>query len=176
MSYARGDFHVKTVRTGLGDLLVIIPPAAERGSSGIIAEGSSGSAMPLWIMVNHGCHNGAHSNGCPAQRTSPFNPLESSGRPACLKRQVGLDFLWKNSGQEWMRSLLAFSTTAPHILLVPRALNDDVSEAVRPWAMGFMTPLCCLLCARDSAPKPQGAWVAGFGKALVLPREELSEL
>lgn len=47
MSYARGDFHVKTVRTGLGDLLVIIPPAAERGSSGIIAEGGRGSAMPL---------------------------------------------------------------------------------------------------------------------------------
>lgn len=75
-------------------------------------------------MVNHSCHNGAHSNGCPAQRTSPFNPFESLERPVCLKRQVGLDFLWKNSGQEWMRSL--------YFPLVSRALNDDASEAVCP--------------------------------------------
>lgn len=165
MSYARGDFHVKTVRTGLGDLLVIIPPAAERGSSGIIAEGSSGSAMPLWIMVNHGCHNGAHSNGCPAQRTSPFNPLESSGRPACLKKQVGLDFLWKNSGQEWMRSLLAFSTTAPHICLPP--VGPQSTQWWRQWSRSSLShgfhdsPLLLALCQGlcTQTPGRVGCWI-----------------
>lgn len=88
LSYARGDFYVKTARTGLRDLLVIIPLTAERGSSGIIAESSSGSAMPLWIMVNHGCHNGAHSNGCPAQSTSPFNTPESPSG-ACVSQMAG---------------------------------------------------------------------------------------
>ena len=47
----------------------------------------------------------------------PLTPLEL--REACVSQKaVGLDFLWKNSGQEWMRSLLASSTIAFHIRLL----------------------------------------------------------
>lgn len=47
MSYARGDFYVKTVRASLRDNQIIIPLTAEIDSRGITAESCGGSALPL---------------------------------------------------------------------------------------------------------------------------------
>lgn len=46
MSYARGDFYVKTARTGLRDNQIIIPLTAGLDSRGIIAESRGASALP----------------------------------------------------------------------------------------------------------------------------------
>lgn len=47
MSYARGDFYVKTARTGLRDNQIIIPLTAGLDSRGIMAESCGVSALPL---------------------------------------------------------------------------------------------------------------------------------
>lgn len=66
MSYARGDFYVKTVRTGLRDNQIIIPLTADTIPGGLSWE--------LWwisyALVDHSCHSGAHGNRCTAQNTS----------------------------------------------------------------------------------------------------------
>lgn len=102
MSYARGDFYVKTVRTGLRDNRIIIPLTAGPDSRGIIAESCRGSALPLWIPVATMEHIATDR---PVQNTSYFCLWGVPVGGLCLKRQVSRDFLCKNSGQGWVRFL-----------------------------------------------------------------------
>lgn len=51
MSYARGDFYMKTARIGLRDTQIIIFTTAGVNSRGIIAESYSVLDLPLCIIV-----------------------------------------------------------------------------------------------------------------------------
>lgn len=102
MSYARGDFSVKTARTGLRDNQIIIPLTVGPDSRGIIAESCGGSALPLWIPVATMEHI---ATDCTAWNTSYFCLWRVPAGELCLKRQVSRDFLCKNSGQAWVRFL-----------------------------------------------------------------------
>lgn len=51
MSYARGDFYMKTAKIGLGDTQIIILTTTGVDSRGIIAEGYSVLDLPLCVMV-----------------------------------------------------------------------------------------------------------------------------
>lgn len=99
-SYARGDFYVKTVRTGLRDNQIIIPLTAGPDSRGIIAESCGGSALPLWILVATMEHI---ATDCTAWNTSYLCLWRVPAGDPGLKRQVSRDFLCKNSGQGWVR-------------------------------------------------------------------------
>lgn len=83
MSYARGDFYVKAVRTGLGDNQTIIPGTAGRDSGGDY------SWKPGWIsfaLVDRGCHNETHSNQFLCVDGISPGPLEGARqRPASQK-------------------------------------------------------------------------------------------
>lgn len=102
MSYARGDFYVKTVRTGLRDNRIIIPLTAGPDSRGIRAESCGGSALPLWIPVATMEHIATDR---PAQNTFYFCLWRAPAGGLGLQRQVSRDFLCKNSGQGWVRFL-----------------------------------------------------------------------
>lgn len=130
MSPARGDFYVKTGRTGLGDNQIIIPLTAGLDSTGIIAESRGGSAVSLWIAV---ATMERMATDFTAWHPSRFCLWRVPAGDLRRRRQVSRDFLCKNSGQGRVRFLFTAATAAKkqHTTcssLFPEVLTDESDE------------------------------------------------
>lgn len=139
MSYARGDFYVKAVRTSLGDNQTIIPGTARRDSGGIIAESPGASALPSWIVVATVKHIATNFSAWTASRLGLWRvPAGDLG----LKRQVSRDFLCRNSGQSSLRFLFTVAEKNKKCFLPlcsQRCSLMNQMKSIGPQAMSALT-------------------------------------
>ena len=135
MSYARRDFYVKAVRTGLGDNQTIMPGTAGRDSGGIIAESLGGSALPSWIAVATMKHIATNFS---AWTSSGLGLWRVPTGDLHLRRQMSRDFLCKNSGQSSLRFLFTVAAKKKKKMLssplFPEVLTDE-SDKIH-WSSG----------------------------------------
>ena len=145
MSYARRDFYVKAVRTGLGDNQTIMPGTAGRDSGGIIAESPGGSASPSWIAVATMKHIATNFSAWTSSRLGPWRVPTGDLH---LRRQVSRDFLCKNSGQSSLRFLFTVAAKNKKKCFRPlcsqRCSVMNRMKSIGPQAMSALT------CPRSS--------------------------
>lgn len=126
MSYARGDFYVKTVRSGLRDNQIIIPLTA-----GIDSRGDYNWKL-WWIsfaLANHGCHNGTHSNWFHCTEHILLLSLESvSWRPVSPK--VGKQRFPVQEFRTRLSEISVYSSSKEFAFstLFPEVLADEQDE------------------------------------------------